>query len=40
MIIKLIKEIAPDIGNFFILMFFSNKDMKNEEMKKVSYALF
>ena len=37
---KVNKRIAPDIGNFFILMFFSNKDMKNEEMKKIRYALF
>jgi hypothetical protein len=34
------KRIAPDIGNFFMLMFFSNKDMNTEEMKKIRYALF
>ena len=34
------KRIAPDIGNFFMLMFFSNKDMNSDEMKKIRHALF
>jgi hypothetical protein len=34
------KRIAPDIGNFFILMFFSNFDMNSDEMKKIRNALF
>ena len=34
------KEIVPDIGNFFMLLFFSNKDTHNEKMKKIWYALF
>ena len=34
------KSIIPDIGNFFMLLFFSNKDMHNEKMKKIWYCLF
>ena len=34
------KRIAPDIGNFFMLMFFSNFDMNSDEMKKIRNALF
>ena len=34
------KRIVPDIGNFFMLMFFSNKDLKTEEMKKIRNGLF
>ena len=34
------KRIAPDIGNFFMLMFFSNIDMNSDEMKKIRNALF
>ena len=34
------KEIIPDIGNFFMLLFFSNKDTHTEKMKKMWYALF
>ena len=34
------KRIVPDIGNFFMLMFFSNKDLKTEEMKKIRIGLF
>ena len=34
------KNIIPDIGNFFMLLFFSNKDTHNEKMKKMWYSLF
>ena len=34
------KSIVPDIGNFFMLLFFSNKDTNNEKMKKMWYVLF
>ena len=34
------KNIIPDIGNFFMLLFFSNKDTHTEKMKKMWYALF
>ena len=34
------KQIIPDIGNFFMLLFFSNKDTHSEKMKKIWYALF
>ena len=34
------KNIIPDIGNFFMLLFFSNKDTHNEKMKKMWYVLF
>ena len=34
------KEIIPDIGNFFMLLFFSNKDIHTEKMKKMWYVLF
>ena len=34
------KEIVPDIGNFFMLLFFSNRDTHSEKMKKMWYALF
>ena len=34
------KKIIPDIGNFFMLLFFSNKNTHNEKMKKMWYSLF
>ena len=34
------KKIVSDIGDFFILIFLSNKDMNTDEMKKIKYALF
>ena len=34
------KSIIPDIGNFFMLLFFSNKDMHNKRMEKIWYCLF
>ena len=34
------KNIVPDIGNFFMLLFLSNKDMDTDEMKKMKYILF
>ena len=34
------REIVPDIGNFFMLLFFSNRDTQSEKMKKMWYALF
>ena len=34
------KKVIPDIGNFFMLLFFSNKDTHNEKMKKMWYSLF
>ena len=34
------KQIIPDIGNFFMLLFFSNKDIHTEKMKKMWYTLF
>ncbi len=34
------KSIIPDIGNFFMLLFFSNKNMHNEKMEKIWYWLF
>ena len=34
------KEIIPDIGNFLMLLFFSNRDTHSENMKKMWYALF
>ena len=34
------KQIVPDIGNFLMLLFFSNKDTHSEKMKKMWYALF
>ena len=34
------KKIVSDIGNFFMLIFLSNKDMNTDEMKKMKYALF
>ena len=34
------KQIIPDIGNFFMLLFFSNKDTHTEKMKKMWYTLF
>ena len=33
------KKIIPDIGDFFMLIFLSNKDMSSTEMKKVKNAL-
>ena len=34
------KNILPDIGDLFMLLFFSNKDTHNEKMKKMWYILF
>ena len=34
------KSIIPDIGDFFMLLFFSNKDTQTEKMKKVWTTLF
>ena len=34
------KTIIPDIGDFFMLLFFSNQDMHKENMKKIWYHLF
>jgi hypothetical protein len=34
------KRIINDIGNFFMLLFFSNKDLNSEEMKKIRNILF
>ena len=34
------KNILPDIGNFFMLLFFSNRDTHGEKMKKMWYVLF
>ena len=34
------KRIIPDIGNLFMLLFFSNKDTNNSKMKKMWYVLF
>ena len=34
------KKIIPDIGNFFVLLFFSTKDTHCEKMKKMWYVLF
>jgi hypothetical protein len=34
------KSIIPDIGNFFMLLFFSNKDMHSKKMEKIWYCLF
>ena len=34
------KSIIPDIGDFFMLLFFSNHDINNEKMKKMWYVLF
>ena len=34
------KQIIPDIGNFFMLLFFSNKNTHTEKMKQMWYALF
>ena len=34
------KSIIPDIGDFFMLLFFSNKNTNNEKMKKMWYVLF
>ena len=33
------KKIIPDLGDFFMLIFLSNKDMSSSEMKKVKKAL-
>ena len=33
------KKIVPDIGNFFMLLFLSNKDMETDEMKKMKNVL-
>ena len=34
------KQIIPDIGNFLMLLFFSNRDTHTEKMKKMWYAIF
>ena len=34
------KSIIPDIGNFFMLLFFSTKDTHTDKMKKMWYCLF
>ena len=34
------RKIVPDIGNFFMLLFFCNKDTHSEKMKKMWYSLF
>ena len=34
------KSIIPDIGNFFMLLFFSTRDTHSEAMKKMWYCLF
>ena len=34
------KKIIPDIGNFFVLLYFSTKDTHSEKMKKMWYILF
>ena len=34
------KSIIPDIGNFFMLLFFSNKNMHTKKMEKIWYCLF
>ena len=34
------KTIIPDIGNFLMLLFFSNRDTHSEKMKKIWYLLF
>ena len=34
------KKIIPDIGNFLMLLFFSNRDTHTEKMKKIWYLLF
>ena len=34
------KTIIPDIGNFFMLLFFSNKNMHTKKMEKIWYCLF
>ena len=34
------KQIMPDIGNFLMLLFFSNRDTHTEKMKKMWYAIF
>ena len=34
------RQIIPDIGNFLMLLFFSNKDTHSESMKKMWYSLF
>ena len=34
------KKIIPDIGNFFLLLFFSNRDTHSDKMKKIWNALF
>ena len=34
------KQIIPDIGNFLMLLFFSNKDTHSDKMKKMWYSIF
>ena len=34
------KQIMPDVGNFLMLLFFSNRDTHTEQMKKMWYAIF
>ena len=40
LVIGPLREIIPDIGNFLMLLFFSNRDTHTEKMKKIWYALF
>ena len=37
---KIDKKIIPDIGNFFMILFYCNKDTHSEDMKKMWYTLF
>ena len=34
------RKIIPDLGNFLMLLFFSNRDIHTDKMKKIWYALF
>ena len=34
------RQIIPDLGNFLMLLFFSNRDTHTDKMKKIWYALF
>ena len=34
------RKIIPDLGNFLMLLFFSNRDTHTDKMKKIWYALF
>ena len=37
---EITKQIIPDIGNFLMLLFFSNKDTHSDKMKKFWYSIF